>query len=235
MSHQQLPIPTKLRLRWLLWRHRWTFQWAHKPLCDRFARDVVRLGPMRLCRSCLLLYAGLIGAAAAVAIFRPVSGWLLPAVAAAMGVTLGLSIPRIYRHMPRPARDLLRLMAGALTPMLLWALVGIAWPLAGAGAAVGVILHLLYRRLRRRGMSDPCTRCDQLSEGRICPGFAHQARCLRHYDQAATDLLLATGYRPQVLDVNPAAPFQSGPGGLKARAEAPEAFRLSGSDSPKST
>ena len=46
------------RVRW--WQHAWTFDWAHKPLCERFGADVVRLGRLHLCRGCLALRAGVL-------------------------------------------------------------------------------------------------------------------------------------------------------------------------------
>ena len=50
---------TRLRMKGLWLKHAYTFLWAHKPLCDKFAGDVLKLGPIHLCRSCVCAYGGI--------------------------------------------------------------------------------------------------------------------------------------------------------------------------------
>ena len=46
-----MSVATKAYMKWLWLRHSWTFNWAHKPLCERYARDVLRIGRFHVCRS----------------------------------------------------------------------------------------------------------------------------------------------------------------------------------------
>ena len=58
------PFAVRWRLKWLWFSHLWRVQWAHKPLCEQFTRDVLRAGPvggdrtLHVCRGCACVYAG---------------------------------------------------------------------------------------------------------------------------------------------------------------------------------
>lgn len=176
----------KLKLLWL--RHAYTFHWAHKPLCDRFIGDVLRIGPVHLCRSCVCAYAGI----AAGLFFIPVSAALFFTALAAVIV---FSAPPLYKRFPRILRDLLRFSSGALIPMGIRLSAGSLW--AGlAGLAVIVLFWYLYFKLRRNRKLKECNGCRELGQKGICSGFASQADHVRLYEHAATELLTASGYIP---------------------------------------
>ena len=183
---------TPFYLRWLWWKHTWTFQAAHKPLCGRFRRDVLRFGSLRVCRSCAALYSS-IGVALLTA---PMYYAHLSAQTAAMagGILLAIvvaSAPTPYQHAPRALRDVLRAGLGVLigvavvllfTPMWLW----------GAGQ-LGV-LALAWRAYHRQrddhtNRHDLCEGCAECGRDGICSGFVEQASHLRAYEEAATDWL----------------------------------------------
>ncbi len=173
---------------WLDLRHGWRYRFAHKPLCDRFAHDVLRIGPLHVCRSCTLLYAGIATGFAAWALL-PVSPW---ALAIALAAVLLPSAPPLYTRLPRHVRDVLRFGVGLLLPMAV--AVGVAGRLIPALGALAVMWGFwrLYFHLRLARRAAACNGCPELNAGGICSGFAQQANAFRQYDEAASALLTLT-------------------------------------------
>ena len=173
---------------WLHFRHGWRYRFAHKPLCDRFAHDVLRIGPLHVCRSCTLLYAGIATGFAAWALL-PASPW---ALAAALASVLLPSAPQVYTRLPRHVRDVLRFGAGLLLPMAV--AVGVAGRLIPALGALAVMWGFwrLYFHLRLARRATACNGCPELNAGGICSGFAQQANAFRQYEEAASALLTLT-------------------------------------------
>ena len=191
---------TPLYLRWLWWKHTWLFQLAHKPLCERFHRDVFHWGRLHVCRSCTLLYGTLVLGLAVAPLYRPVlgtdtvigCGLLLLAVVVA-------SAPPLYDRTPRVARDLLRAALGFLSAIALVAMTTSAWPWALMQLVALALAWVRYHRMRdqRTADTDLCAGCAERGCGRVCTGFSAQADRLRAYEEAATDWLekqQATGH-----------------------------------------
>ena len=180
-------LPTRLRLRMLWLRHAHSFLWAHHPLCERFRGDVLRIGHVRLCRSCLAVYLGIAAGGILFATTSLVSTPTLPVTLAVP--TIFLSHPRLYKRMPRIARDLLRGSMG----LLIASCGGLL--LSGSlvtGALLSVAVFTFWRfyfRLRRTRRLAACDGCPELNAGGVCRGFAHQAECVRNYEREATELL----------------------------------------------
>ena len=188
MSHT-----SRLRQRWwstwLWWRHTWWFQFAHAPLCERFAADVLQVGRWRFCRSCALLYTGglatLIGLASMPAVHDAV-----PALAIAlMAVILPLSYPPWYARLDRRTRDGLRFGAGVL--LTLWLATGfVGSPLLATGiGALLLPIYLLYRQQRARCHAHACAGCHELDRVGVCSGYSLQARSIRAYCEQMEDRL----------------------------------------------
>jgi hypothetical protein len=183
---------TPLYLRWLWWKHTWTFQAAHKPLCARFHRDVLRLGPLHVCRSCTALY----GSFALALILAPLyaAHWGAGAATAVSALLLAVvvaSAPPVYRHASRLQRDFLRASLGTTGGISIALLFTPAWPWGAVNLAGLGLAWLAYRRLRdrRAEVHDACTGCDECGKKGVCSGFAQQATHLRAYEEAATDWL----------------------------------------------
>ena len=190
--HNSLRQRLHIKRLWL--GHAWTFNWAHKPLCARFREDVVRIGRAYVCRSCLLVYSGLI---TGIVLFLAIGAQLsFPAVC--MGVTLTaltvvLSAPVWYKKWPRCVRDILRFASGLSISFCLSLLFTGHVAIGIIGAALMLAFWKVYFHLRGGRKRQACDGCEQLDTGRICAGFAYQAEHIRRYEQAATDYLLAEG------------------------------------------
>lgn len=172
-----------LKLLWLKWS--WPFRWAHKPLCERFHQDVLKLGRLHVCRSCVCIYSGMLAAVVLVAVMGTTGLSLWPAAAGFAGV-IGLSWPLWYRHWSRSLRDVLRFSAGffCVLTFLLTTAIHIA---AGIGLA-GLIgsCWWLYFRVRGGVMSTACAGCPELECNGVCSGYELQATLSRGYEEAAT-------------------------------------------------
>ncbi|MBN2312202.1 MAG: hypothetical protein JXR94_24700 [Candidatus Hydrogenedentes bacterium] len=192
------PVSLRFRLKWLWWKHCWRFHWAHKPWCPRYAGDVLRLGSLRLCRSCLAAYTGMAVAAAAI-LLRPQALRLNAGIYAAwLAATLALSAPPLYARVPRLGRDALRCSAGALVPFAVGLLIAVH-PGLGAAAVAGMALAWhAFRRLREPNRRAACAGCPDLVEGRVCPGYAEQAAQIRRYEAEASALIAALGVPPGI-------------------------------------
>lgn len=194
-----MKLSLALRVKWLWLRHAYTFNWAHKPLCERFKKDVLRVGGLYLCRSCTCAYAGLAGGAV-IALAAPLSDalWLalFPSILVAV---LGFSVPPLYKRLPRRVRDILRFQAGALIPLALHVCISIQFWVGAVGLAAILAFWCLYFRLRKIRKLCECDGCPELGSGDICSGFALQAGHVRRYESEATDLLLHSGFVPECL------------------------------------
>jgi hypothetical protein len=185
----------RIALRLLWQRHAWKFNWAHKPLCEHFHGEILRIGALHVCRSCTFLYMGMIAAGAA-GILRPGliadRPFLFAGILAAVAV---FSAPPFYKRWPRLVRDLLRLGAGALIPACFIVLSAGNAILGATGLLLLWIHWRVYLRHRRKRRARVCDDCPDLAAGAICPGFRPQAEAARAYERAASARAMAA-FRP---------------------------------------
>ena len=188
-----------LRLRWLWLAHAYSFNWAHKPLCDRFNVDVLRFNfagrKINVCRSCTLLYAALIFTAPLLLACR-IAGFdnLLrsygPVAYVGLGTAvIGLSLPAWYKRWPRLMRDFLRAGIGVLLALTVYLLTTSFWWVGGMGAAGMYGFWKLYGHHRSHRKQNACSGCHEYGTSQVCSGFVAQADLLRAYESKATELL----------------------------------------------
>lgn len=185
-------LSTRWRLKWLWYRSCYTFLWAHHPLCNAFRKDVLRLGPVRVCRSCFCVYLGiLVATTVCLTFFSFFRNLGLPILLAVLISTLLVSYPKVYKKLPRPLRDLARFAMGTLLPLtgvLLWTSF---WPLA---LITFVLLYFFWRyyfQLRKIRRETVCESCHEYGRQAHCSGTLHQATSLRAYEESATAFLYA--------------------------------------------
>lgn len=189
----------RFRLKYLWLVHACAFLWAHKPLCERFEKEVLRVGRFNLCRSCTCVYVG-IGAGLSL-------GFLWPETAAALSrqiltflvlPVLALSMPPFYKRIHRIGRDVLRFLLGFTLPWIGFAL----WYSHAFHAVVACLLlvtgWLAYKRKRAFSKLHECDGCPELGNQRVCSGFELQAERIRDYEQQATELVIRSGFVPKL-------------------------------------
>jgi hypothetical protein len=158
-------------------------RWAHHPLCERYAPEVVPLGRRtRACLGCSLTAAGLLaGGGLGLSLPRAPWPWL-----AAAGLALVLAVPlAVPAGRPAPAappprpRSRWRKLATRLAPGLLAGGLlaqGLATPTSPrlvAAALAAAALAWATLRYRRRGPDrSACLGCPEGPPGTRCPGLA---------------------------------------------------------------
>jgi hypothetical protein len=161
-------------------------RFAHHPLCDRYAGEVVRIGQrVRLCRGCTYAIAGgvaggllglAIGASVVVAAAATISGF-------------ALIVSTLYSRR-RPTKLVTRLVPATLFALAMTCGVLSASPL-GIAAALGAAaivagLRVLYGK--RGADRTPCTTCPE-REWSPCSGFAPIVRREAAFQRKARSLI----------------------------------------------
>ena len=195
MTHMKsICLSLRLRLLWL--RHSFTFRWAHGPLCDRFSSDILRIGRIHLCRSCVCVYCGLLMCATLCAYLSAIAEHAMLLLLCIVTPTVLFSAPRLYKLCPRPFRDVLRFCMGCCISLCVCAM------LAGhifAAVACGSVLFAFWRIYfvaRRKRKAEACKGCADIGQNRICTGCRVQAAGIRAYETEATRILASSGLIP---------------------------------------
>jgi len=162
-------------------------RFAHHPLCDRYAGEIVRVGKLRLCRGCTFAIAGgLAGGFVGLAIG---GSTLAAAIAVACSTSLLLAtlwskrrkrIPKTWTRLVPAGLYALAITCGVLAASPL----GIA--LAVAAAAIVGLVRVLYGR--RGADRTPCTTCPELGRS-PCSGFTRIVSRERAFQRVANQLL----------------------------------------------
>ena len=192
MIHVQ-SLGLRLRLRYLWLRHSYTFRWAHGPLCDRFNRDIVRIGRMHLCRSCICAYCGLLLGTTLCICSAVIAEHAMAIILCMVAPTLLFSAPRVYERCPRPLRDLLRYGMGSCIALLLCAMWKGHIVAAGACGSVLIVFWRIYFKARHKRKEEACRGCAEMAQEEICSGCSIQAAGIRAYEMEATGILVASG------------------------------------------
>jgi hypothetical protein len=169
-------------------------RFAHHPLCQEYAGEVVALGRhARVCRGCLSALAGCVaGALASVVFFAPPVTILL---VAALGLgALVAAIARPSPHRPRTPKVVSRFLpalalAYALGRAVQLGPTGVALAVAGGFVLLGIVATY-----RRRGPDrSPCASCPERSLPRPCRGIAPIVRRERAFRRLAAQWLARAG------------------------------------------
>jgi hypothetical protein len=174
-------------------RHAHRFhRFAHHPLCEAYAGEVLRLGGRtRLCRGCTLATLGAL-AGALLGLLSP----RLPPEPLLLGPALltgWAALALAPRGRRRNSKLLTRAGPGALAVFLVVAGLRAAaaaepgdWSGAGAAAVTGALVALGLVAWRRRGPNrSPCDTCPQAPPGPRCDGLRPLARRERAFSRLA--------------------------------------------------
>lgn len=156
-------------------------RFAHHPLCDRYAGELIRLGRReRVCRGCAACAAGFVSGAALTALFAPEAALLFGALA--VGAVLGVA--SLHVRLPKSLGRLLPAVAlGAATASAFTTPRSYAWLTALVALAVAVLAY------RRRGPSrTPCESCPERASA-PCSGFERIVRRERAFQRVARGII----------------------------------------------
>ena len=195
-----MSLVRKLYLKALWFKNTYTFLWAHKPLCTRFREDVIRLRTVHLCRSCLFAYFGILTSILIPFVLPPAYLHHCNTLLIALVVlTLPLSYPYLYKRLPRRLRDGVRFSLGFILPLIVYTFLEGHFFMPFTILTISFAFYILYFKQRSRRKLQVCNSCEEHSPDAICSGFQYQAKCIRRYEEQATDYLLHTGYMPDKL------------------------------------
>ena len=169
-------------------------RFAHHPLCDEYAGEVLTLGRRaRLCRGCLFVAAGgLAGLLASIVFIAPPALLLIATALALSGLAMTLARPSPGRkRMPKLASRFLPALtiAYALGCGMQRGTMGAALAAVGAVALPGAVA--LYRR--RGPDRSPCATCPERNQPRPCRGIAPIVRRERAFRRLAGQWLARAG------------------------------------------
>ena len=184
---RMLLLRARLGLAW--WWRSLKFRYAHRPLCERFEHELLRVGGCHVCRSCSALYAGLAAGLLLVLLARPGAPSAGVAFLLLAPLCAVVSYPARHARLSRRARDLARAMTGLLlaSPVALCA--AGAWS-AGLGAALLLgALYIGYAWQRAQQVIERCSGCPELGARGVCSGFRPQAEAWRAHEERAVPLL----------------------------------------------
>jgi hypothetical protein len=99
-------------------------------------------------------------------------------------------------------RDIVRFAMGVTIALCACLLLSGQLTAGLVGAAALATFWKAYVVLRRRHLT-ACAGCAELRGAAICTGFTLQAECVRRYEAAATERIIASGYRPPAVRDKP--------------------------------
>ncbi len=170
-------------------------RFAHHPLCEAYAGEVLRLGRVRLCKGCTYVVLGACLGLLLGALVPAFPNWILggfASVAVAWGSAV-LMVSRVRRLGKGCTRLLPTFLAIFLLVQGLW-LQSVGGLLLAMGC--GVTFLIVTRAYRRRGpWREPCEVCLH-KNARPCPGFHLQFQRERAFRRLAGQMLASQGTVP---------------------------------------
>ena len=183
-----------IHLKWMWLRHTHTFNWAHKPLCERYRSGVLRIGRLYVCRSCLFAYSGiLIGIIAALVYPTHLADLKLTRLLFVLVPVVVSSYPRLYKKLPRLSQDILRFVMGGIIGIIPFLLIHRNFISGITCVFVMGVFWRIYFHQRKIRKLHACDGCPELELPEICSGFQHQSEAVRLYEIEATELLYRSG------------------------------------------
>ncbi|MCA9400593.1 MAG: hypothetical protein KC713_03130 [Candidatus Omnitrophica bacterium] len=171
-----------LKERFYWWKSFIPVIFAHKPLCRFFQKDLLRIGPVHLCRSCVLLYLSMVLTVPAILIFQSrflanQAGWVIFVFA-----VLFISYPKWYHHYSRFFRDVLRLALGAVLPSIIVLAVFQQWLTSSLLCCLLMGFKWIYSHESRKLQQKVCEGCPEYHDQGICSGFQLKSQRMRQYE-----------------------------------------------------
>jgi hypothetical protein len=165
-------------------------RFAHHPLCERYAGELIALhGRSRMCRGCCYALLGACIGTLAACIVAPAPGPLAvgSALAAALAwrsLSSSLSVKRTSKLW---TRGLPALLCSAAVVSCTRAGGVLAW---SSGAALVLSIGLCARRYRRRGPDrSACARCPEYGATSVCSGYREIVRAERAFVRRSQQLI----------------------------------------------
>ena len=192
----------KLRLKHTSW-----FMFAHKPLCSHYEHDTLKFKSWYVCRSCFLVYFGIVTGIATTSLASHLLEQYEIALPILIGLVAALSYPPLYKKHPRWLRDTLRTALGVSIAGAFTFLIFQSFIIGLVSCALLTLLWVTFGKLRQKTKRFKCETCPEMNVPGICSGYKKQAIAIKDYEQALEKLIKAspnTGEVPAVILEKPA-------------------------------
>lgn len=184
LVRRRAPIPRALarRIDALSRRAHLFHRFAHHPLCDEYAGEVIRVGRVRLCRGCTFAIAGGLAGGVVGLLWRDLVAAAVAAAVAVAVLAAAIAVRRLGRA--RPPKLVTRLAPAAL---LAYAITVGTLAVSGTGVAVAVVAIAatlaIWLAYRKRGPDrSACPSCADRNS-RPCRGFTAIVRRERAFSR----------------------------------------------------
>lgn len=188
MEILQTKLSKNILYKFLFLKHFYKFIFLHKPLCERYKDNTLKIFGLYVCRSCLLLYTGFflslifcILSVKSVHLNKYFYLWF-----SGLLLTTAMSYPPVYYKFSRLSKDFIRLYDGIFLASAFVLCFKIHWELGFLSIFAFIFVKNLYN-LKRKG--DACTECPRLSEGTTCEGYILQKEALLKIDEEYSDIM----------------------------------------------
>ena len=188
MEILQTKLSKNILYKFLFLKHFYKFIFLHKPLCERYKNNTLKIFGLYICRSCLFLYTGFflslifcILSVKSVHLNKYFYLWF-----SGLLLTTAMSYPPVYYKFSRLSKDFIRFYDGIFLASTFVLCFKIHWELGFLSIFAFIFVKNLYN-LKRKG--DACTGCPRLSEGTTCEGYILQKEALLKIDEEYSDIM----------------------------------------------
>lgn len=166
------------------------FIFLHKPLCERYKDNTLKIFGIYFCRSCLILYTGfilsLIFCILTIKTVKIDNYFYLGLTG--LILTFGMSYPPVYSKLKRISKDFIRLYDGIFLAALFVVCFKIHWELGFLALFAFVFIRNLYN-IKRNG-NKVCKDCPDLTNDRTCTGYIQQKEALLKLDEEYSNIMM---------------------------------------------
>lgn len=199
-----VPIWRKLLIRTLLtklnksliyriifYKHFYKFIFLHKPLCEKYRQNTLKVFNLYICKSCLLLYTGFFITIAT--IIQSQNYFALKKnsiIIASLGMfTFIISYPTFYKRFRRIIRDIIRFFDGIFLAIYFVFCFKIH-------IIIGLFSIIFFANIRnyynrKRSGERICKDCFELMKGKTCIGYIQQKEALLKIEEEYSNIMSA--------------------------------------------
>ena len=179
-----------LLYKFLFYKHFYKYIFLHKPLCEKYKDNTLKIFGLYVCRSCLLLYTGfLISIILCITSIKSIhfDKYFYLGLAGLI-LTFIVSYPTIYSKFRRLTKDFIRFYDGIF--LAAFFVVSFKFNLyAGFGSIlVFILLRTIYNK--KRSGDRICKGCEKLVVGKTCEGYIQQKQALLDLEEEYSNIIM---------------------------------------------
>ena len=177
--------------KYLFYKYYYKFIFLHKPLCERYKSNTIKLFGLYICRSCLLLYTGFfIGLISVLSKIKTVTydKFFFIGMLGAF-LTILVSYPPLYAKFSRISKDFIRFYDGLFLGIIISISFKISINTGVACIALFYIIKQFYNK--KRSGARICAGCPELEKNTTCSGYKEQKQALLNLDEEYSNILTA--------------------------------------------